>query len=87
MFKSRIIACGVSDHDCISYTKYTKEPPTHSRTIRKISYKTSKAEEFISNMKTADWTEVYASNDFEEAVDIFTRQFHHVLNCHAPWII
>ena len=83
----RIIACGVSDHDLISYTRYSKEPPTPSRTIRKRSYKTFKTEEFITDMKTVDWTEVYASNDLEEAVDIFTRKFRHVLNCHAPWII
>ena len=31
-------------------------------------------------MKTVDWTEVYASNTLEEAVDIFTSKFRHVLN-------
>ena len=47
----RIIACGVSDHGIISYTRYSKELPTPSRTIRKRSYNTFRTEEFISDMK------------------------------------
>ena len=85
--RPRVIACGASDHDIISYTRYSKEPPSPSRTIRKRSYKTFKTEEFITDLKTVDWSEVYVSNDLEEAVDLFTRKFCYVLNCHAPWII
>ena len=35
----RIITCGASDHDGISYTRYSREPPPPARTIRKRSYK------------------------------------------------
>ena len=35
----KVVSCGTSDHDMISYTRLSKEPPTPARTIRKRSYR------------------------------------------------
>ena len=85
--KPMVISCGASDHDIISYIRYSKEPSSPGRTIRKRSYKTFKTEDFIGDLEAVDWSEVIASQDLEQAVHIFTRKFQNVLNRHAPWII
>ena len=82
-----VISFGASDHDIISYTRYSKDPPEPARTIRKRSYKNFVQEEFISDLAAVDWSEVYASRDLDQAVDLFTRKFRNILNIHAPWII
>ena len=56
-------------------------------TIRRISYKTFVADNFLADLGQVDWTDVYHSQDVDLAVDIFTRKFREVLNKHAPWII
>ena len=78
---------GGSDHDLIGYTRYSKDPPVPDRTIRKRSYKSFVADDFLAELSNVDWTEVFLSQDVDMAVDIFTRKFRDVLNNHAPWII
>ena len=85
--KPTVISFGASDHDIISYTRFSKEPPVPTRTIRRRSYKDFVKEDFISDLSTVDWTEVLACIDLDQAVDIFTRKFRDVLNVHAPWVI
>ena len=82
-----VISFGASDHDLISYTRYSKDPPGPSRTIRKRSYKNFIPEDFITDLAVVDWSDIYASKDVDEAVDLFTKKFRQVLNVHAPWII
>ena len=82
-----VISCGASDHDMITYTRYSKDPPVPARTIRKRSYKAFIPEDFISDISAVDWSVVFACRDVDLAVDIFTRKFCQVLDTHAPWII
>ena len=85
--KPTVIVSGASDHDIISYTRYSKAPPCPARTIRRRSYKDFIEEDFITDMSVVDFYEVYNSTDLDTATDIFTRKFNNVLNVHAPWII
>ena len=78
---------GGSDHDLLRYTRYSKEPPLPARTIRHRSYKNFIEKDFKSDLSMINWTELYACNDLDQAVDIFTRNFRQVLNIHAPWVI
>ena len=82
-----ITVSGASDHDIISYTRYTKAPPSPARTIRRRSYKEFIDLDFLTDMSVIDWSEVYTATDVDTATDIFTEQFVNVLNMHAPWII
>ena len=82
-----VTAFGGSDHDLIGYTRYSKDPPQPARTIRRRSYKTFVAGDFLTEMRQVDWSEVLHSQDVDLAVDILTRKFRDVLNSHAPWII
>ena len=82
-----VTACGASDHDIVSYTRYSKAPPSPARTIRRRSYKNFIEEDFVTDMAAVDWSEVYLATDVDTATSIFTRKFVNVLNVHAPWII
>ena len=83
----RVVVSGASDHDAISYTRFSKVPPRPSRTIRRRSYKNFVAGEFLQDLGDVDWTDVLTSCDLDTAVDLFTEKFKSVLNKHAPWII
>ena len=79
-----VTACGASDHDIVSYTRYSKAPPSPARTIRRRSYKNFIEEDFVTDMAAVDWSEVYLATDVDTATSIFTRKFVNVLNVHAP---
>ena len=84
--KVTVTAAGTSDHDMISYTRLSKEPPTPARTIRKRSYKNFSEENFLADLAQQDWNEVYFCQDVDNAAAALTRKLCFVLNVHAPWI-
>ena len=83
----RVIVNGTSDHDIISYIRYSKAPPGPALTIRRRSYKNFVEEDFLADVAEIDWSDVYTSADVDVAVELFTNKFKHVLNEHAPWIV
>ena len=83
----RVVTFGVSDHDAIVYTRYSKEPTPPARTIRKRSYKNFKEAEFVGDVSRIDFTDVYCTRDVDDAADLLTAKLVDVLNLHAPWII
>ena len=83
----RVIVFGASDHDVVSYVRYSKGPSVPARTIRRRSFKNFVEEDFLADIRAVDWTEVLATNDLDMAVFIFTEKFKFILNQHAPWII
>ena len=56
---------GNSDHQLISYVRYSKEPSPPARTIRKRSYKKSGANDFLNDLKQIDWTQVYIEREID----------------------
>ena len=78
---------GNSDHDMVSYCRYSKEPPVPARTIRKRSYKNFEPEKYLEDLSQVDWTDVLCSDDLDTATEMFTRKLKYLLNVHAPWII
>ena len=81
----QVISFGDSDHDIISYTRYSKNPPVPARIILKRSYKNFDRSAFLADVAKTDWAEVLGCNDVDEATECFTRKFRYVLNVHAPW--
>ena len=59
----RVIPCGTSDHDLISYTRYSKEPKGASKTIRKRSYKNFKLDKFLNDLGLVNWDDVLCCDD------------------------
>ena len=84
--KVTVISAGTSDHDMISYTRLSKEPPTPARTIRKRSYKTFSTEKYLEDLSKVNWEDVYTCDDVDTAASILTRKVCYVLNVHAPWV-
>ena len=76
---------GDSDHDIVSYTRYSKKPPEPARLICMRSYKNFDSSKFLADIEKTDWSEVYACIDPEEATKCFTSRFRYTLNIHAPW--
>ena len=54
----RVVVCGASDHDAVSYVRYSKGPPTPARTIRRRSYKQFVEEAFLADLSAVDWSDV-----------------------------
>ena len=84
--KVSIIPFGNSDHDLLCYTRYSKEPVSPSRTIRKRSYKNFEETKFLCDLSEVDWTPVYSCQEVDLAEATFTRIFSSVLDIHAPWV-
>ena len=82
-----VTSFGDSDHDLISYHRYSKEPAAPARTIRKRSYEDFKPDKYKEDLSQVDWTEVLGCNDLDLATEILTRKLRCILNVHAPWII
>ena len=80
-------ACGTSDHDIIGYTRFSKEPASPARTIRKRSYKTFKEDKFLQDLSQVEWNDVLSCVDVDEATERLTTKLRDVLNNHAPWIV
>ena len=88
-FRCSLPACipfGGSDHDMICYTRFSKDPPSPAKTIKKRSYKNFVKGDFLADLQKVDWTDVYIAKDVDDALDRFTFKFRTVLNLHAPWI-
>ena len=83
---SQVISFGDSDHDLISYTRFSKNPPIPSRIVVKRSYKNFKKEAFLNDVRNTDWSEVQSCDDVDLATECFTRKFRYILNVHAPWV-
>ena len=61
--KVMIHSFGDSDHDLISYTRFSKEPPSPARTVRKRSYKNFVPGKYLEDMSKIDWSEVLSCSD------------------------
>ena len=81
-----ITSNGASDHDQLSYIRYSKDPPSPAKIIRKRSYKNFVKEAFIEDMKNVDWSDVYTCKDVDMAAEMFGSKFRFILNNHAPWV-
>ena len=82
-----VTSFGNSDHDMISYLRYSKEPPAPARTIRKRSYKNFNVDKYLDDLAEVDWSDVLCCGDLDLATENFTRKLRYLLNVHAPWII
>ena len=80
-----VLPFGDSDHDILSYIRYSKVPPAPSKTTRRRSYKNFVEKDFLEDLENVDWSEVYQCVDVDVSTSVFTRKFLNVLNIHAPW--
>ena len=76
---------GGSDHDIISYTRYSKISPTNCPTKKGRSYKKFDPLAFLHDLQNVDWTNVLVCQDLNQAVETFTTTLHHIYDKHAPW--
>ena len=81
-----VTSFGGSDHDIVSYVRYSKCPPGPSRVIWKRCYKNFDKQTFLEQLSLIDWSDVYHCTDVDSATECFTWKFSSLLNVHAPWL-
>ena len=75
---------GSSDHRLILVTRLSKNIKQNIRYCKKRSYKNFIEEDFLREVREISWWEVYASDDVDIAVDIFTKRLTDILDRMAP---
>ena len=75
---------GSSDHKLILATKLSKSIKQNIRYCKKRSYKKFNEDAFLREVGKISWWEVYACEDVDIAVDIFTRRLTDILDKMAP---
>ena len=83
----KILTCGASDHDALSYIRYSKEPTAPPRTIRKRSYKNFNQQLYLEDVSAIDFRGVYSCLEVDEAASLLTQKLVDVLDRHAPLIV
>ena len=63
----KVLTCGASDHDAISYIRYSKEPRVPTKTVRKRSYKDFNQEAYLAEVSNIDFSDVYDCLDVEDS--------------------
>ena len=84
--EAEVTSFGDSDHDIVSYTRYSKNPPIPARIVCKRSYKDFDSEAFKADVERTDWSDVYSYDDVDLATECLTRKLRYILNVHAPWV-
>ena len=82
--KAEVRFRGSSDHKLIIATRFSKSFKQNIRYCKKRSYKNFSQEEFLKEVENISWWEVYASDDVDVAVDIFTTKLTDILDRMAP---
>ena len=82
--KAEVGIRGSSDHKLIIATRLSKSIKENIRYCKKRSYKNFSEEKFLNEVEKISWWEVYASEDVDAAVDIFTRKLTDILDKMAP---
>ena len=55
--------------------------------LRKRSYKNFNEQEYLKDIASLDFLDVYCCLDVDEAAEVLTQKIVSVLNVHAPWVI
>ena len=77
---------GDSDHDIISYTRFSKISSSPARIICKRNFKDFNSQNYLDDVKFIDWSDVYQCVDSGLAADCLTNKLNSVLDKHAPWV-
>ena len=75
---------GSSDHKLILVTRFSRSFKESIRYCKKRSYKIFDEQKFLEEVEKISWWEVYATQDVDEAVDIFTNKLTNILDKMAP---
>ena len=80
----QVIHCGSSDHRLILGVRYAKNIKQSIRYCQKRSYKNFDEKLFMEEVGKLSWWDVYACQDVDVAVDIFTKKLTDILDTMAP---
>ena len=79
-----VFPVGCSDHLPVMVTKYSREPRSQPKTIKKRNYKNFKAEDFLNDVSehvaNGSFDRILHNQDINEASAIFSGMFGTILN-------
>ena len=70
---------GASDHRLVMVTRYTKSVVRKTRIIKKRSYKNFKSQDFINELLSVSWLDIYLCEEVNMAVKLFTERMNAIL--------
>ena len=82
--QAQVQANGASDHRLIFVNKHAKNIRENIRYVKKRSYKNFKEQDFREAVNNIKWYDVYACQDVDLAVDLFTSKLTEILDKMAP---
>ena len=84
--KTGVFDFGISDHSLVYVVRKFKRPKLEPKIIRVRTYKNFNDEEFLRDLRLADWSYFYNLRDLDTACDIFNNNIKNVAQKHAPFI-
>lgn len=82
--KAVSVPTGCSDHNIIGVTRKTKLPKCGSKIIHKRTYRYFNQEEYVNEIQSADWSEVYNECNPDSALNRFMNMLMKIIDKHAP---
>ena len=77
-------SCAGSDHKFIFVVRYSKALKKSARYVTKRSYKNFRPEQFLNEVRSIKWWDLYQCIDVNEAVRIFNKKITDILDKLAP---
>lgn len=82
--KAISVPTGCSDHNIIGVTRKTKLPKRGSKIIHKRTYRHFSQEEYVNEIKSTDWSEVYEDCNPDSALNRFMNALMIIVDKHSP---
>ena len=84
--KSGVIVSGISDHDLVYVIRKFKRPKSEPKLIKVRTFKNFVENDFLRDLRLADWSYFTKCEDLDHACDIFNRNVKTVAGKHAPFV-
>ena len=84
--KTGVFDCGISDHSMIYVVRKLNRPKLKPKTLKIRSYKNFVEEDFLTDLRNADWSYFLNFEDLDEACGVLNSIVNSVAEKHAPMI-
>ena len=84
--KSGVLDLGISDHSLVYVIRKFKRPKGEPKLIKVCSFKTFVEDDFLRDLRHADWTFFLTFTDLDRACEVFNNIVKTVAEKHAPFV-
>ena len=84
--KSGVLYSGISDHSLVYVIRKFKRPKSEPKLIKTRSFKNFVEDNFLRDLRNADWTYFLNFSDLDRACKVFNDIVKTVAEKHAPYV-